>query len=85
MYLQKHLVLVALSISLLCQIRVAEGVSRRFKDDNFVYFFDIITLRSTPQYGPISSLVLAQYAARAYEDMINYPEEPIPAIMTALW
>ena len=42
MHLQKHLVLVALSIGLLCQIRVTKGALRLIDDQGFTYFYEVI-------------------------------------------
>lgn len=85
MYLQKHFVVVALSIGLLCQIQVAEAVLRLVEDNGFTYFFEVIRPRASPGVGPVSSLTLAQYAARAYTEMINTNNDPMPTVMTALW
>ena len=65
MYLQKHFVLVALSIGLLCQIQGGEAVLRLVRDNGFTYFYEVIRPRADPGVGPVSSSTLAQYAGQA--------------------
>lgn len=89
MHLHRLYFSVALFICVLFQSRFAEGVVRVRRQNGFYYFFDRIT--SVPglrQRDPISSYTLAQYAARAYREMITTPGYQFgqyPGAMTALW
>ena len=83
MYLQKHLILVALFISLFCQILVL-GALQRVSAYRFTYFYEVIRV-TVPEDGQMLSSRLARYAKTAFVEMENTGSSPMPAAMTALW
>ena len=88
MHLHRLFIPAALLIGTLFQCGFAEGVHLA-QQNGFYYFYDRIDSVPNLRRGdPISSYALAQYAARAYRQMIStpgYQPGQYPGAMTALW